>query len=222
MAKLIYAAIASLNGYFEDEDGAFGVAVSSPCHHALIGSVRPRCIEYDTSMMFAHVLSQARRAAGLTQAEVSARSGVARPNIAAFESGRREPRWKSAVLTLEATGATISIEQPITWSWTNGRRPYAVPTGLWRLPIVDAVRVLTPGFHLWWSGPSPQFDLADRSARCRAYELVLREGTPDDIASVVDGVLLIDAWPDLILPVELRRAWQHLIDGAHPKPAEAS
>jgi transcriptional regulator with XRE-family HTH domain len=173
-------------------------------------------------MMFAKVLSQARRAAGLTQADVSALSGVARPNIAAFESGRREPRWNTAVLTLEATGATIDIEQPVTWSWTNGRRPYAAPSRLWRLPIVDAFRVLTPGFHLWWSGPSPQFDLADRSERCRTYELVLREGTPNDIASVVDGALLVDAWPDLILPAELRQAWQHLIDRAHTKLAEAS
>ena len=88
--------------------------------------------------------------------------------------------------------------------------------------IVDAFRVLTPGFHLWWSGPSPQFDLADRSERSRAYELVLREGTPNDIASVVDGALLVDAWPDLILPSELRQAWQHLIDRAHTKLAQAS
>ncbi len=173
-------------------------------------------------MMFSKVLSEARRAAGLTQAEVSALSGVARPNIAAFESGRREPRWNTAVLTLEATGATIDVEQPVTWSWTNGRRPYAVPSRLWRLPLVEAFRVLTPGFHLWWSGPSPQFDLADRSERSRTYELVLREGTPNDIASVVDGALLVEAWPDLILPAELRQAWRHLIDRAHPQLAEAS
>jgi transcriptional regulator with XRE-family HTH domain len=173
-------------------------------------------------MMFANMLSHARRAAGLTQAEVSARSGVARPNIAAFESGRREPRWHTAMRTLEATGATIDIEPPVIWSWTNGRRPYAVPSGLWRLPIVDAFQVLTPGRHLWWSGPAPQFDLAARSERCRIYELVLREGAPADIASVVDGALLVDAWRDLVLPAELRKAWQHLIDRAHTKLADAS
>ena len=71
-------------------------------------------------------------------------------------------------------------------------------------------------------GPCPRFDLADRSDRCRAYELVLREGTPADIASVVDGALLVDAWPDLILPTELRQAWQNLIDRTHTKLAETS
>ena len=173
-------------------------------------------------MNYGEVLFQARRAAGLTQAEVAALSGVARPNIAAFESGRREPRWHTALITLEATGATITIEVPITWSWTNGRRPYAVPSRLWRLPIDATFRVLTPGIHLWWSGASPRFDLSHLRERSRAYELVLREGTPDDIAAVVDGALLVDAWDDLVLPAELRQAWQHLIDRAHTNLVEAS
>ena len=173
-------------------------------------------------MMFPKLLSQARRAAGLTQAEVSALSGVARPNIAALESGRREPRWHTAIVTLEAAGATIEITAPITWSWTSGRRPYAVPSALWRLPIDDIFPVLRPGFTLWWSGPSPHFDLANRDDRARAYELVLREGTPADVASVVDGALLVDAWLDMILPTELRQAWQPLIDRARTKVAEAS
>ena len=173
-------------------------------------------------MMYAKLLSQARSSAGLTQAKVAALSGVARPNIAAFESGRREPRWHTAVLTLEAAGATINIEEPISWSWTSGRRPYAVPSRLWRLPIDATFRMATPGLHLWWSGPSPQLDLADRSDRSRAYELFLREGTPDDIAAVVDGALLVDAWDDLILPAELRQAWRPLIDRARTKLAQAS
>jgi len=32
--------------------------------------------------------------------------------------------------------------------------------------------------------------------RLRAYELVLRDGAPADIESIVDGVLLCDAWPE--------------------------
>jgi hypothetical protein len=44
------------------------------------------------------------------------------------------------------------------------------------------------------------------------YEIVLREGTGQDISDYVDGALLVDLWPDLILPAPLRRAWQPLID----------
>jgi len=49
-----------------------------------------------------------------------------------------------------------------------------------------------------------------------------REGTPNDITAVVDGALLVDAWDDLILPAELRQAWQPLIDRTRTKLAEAS
>jgi transcriptional regulator with XRE-family HTH domain len=173
-------------------------------------------------MKFAKVLFDARTAAGLTQAELETRSGVARPNIAAFEAGRRQPRWETAVRTLEAAGATIDIVEPVVWSWTAGRRPYAVPSSLWRLPLRDAFRSFTPGPHLWWSGPAPQFDLSDRNDRARAYELVLREGQPEDIRSVIDAALAIDAWPELVVPAELRQAWQPIIDGYRVKLAEAS
>jgi transcriptional regulator with XRE-family HTH domain len=179
------------------------------------------CIAYDTSMTFAEVLLAARTAAGLTQSELETLSGIARPNIAAFEAGRREPRWNTATHTLEATGATIDIGEPITWTWTSGRRPYAVPSRLWRLNLRDAFRRFTPHPGLWWSGPAPLFDLADRNDRARAYELVLREGQPDDIRSVIDGALLIDAWPDLVIPADLQSAWQPMIDEHRSELEEA-
>jgi transcriptional regulator with XRE-family HTH domain len=173
-------------------------------------------------MRFADALFEARVAAGLTQAELAARSGIARPNITAFEAGRRDPRWDTAIRTLEAAGAVVDLVEPITWSWTEGRRPYAVPSRLWRLDLRDAFKVLIPGLHLWWSGPALRLDLANRADRIRAYELVLREGTPEDIGSTIDGALLIDAWPDLVLPAELRQAWQPILNATRAELADAS
>jgi len=173
-------------------------------------------------MKFGTALVEARTAADLTQAELSARSGVARPNIAAFEAGRRDPRWDTAMRTIEALGASVEITEPISWSWTTGRRPRAVPSRLWRLPLREAFRTLTPELHLWWSGPAPQLDLTERSDRAQAYELVLREGSPEDIRSIVDGALLIDVWSELVVPANLRRAWQPAIDRAFRHRAEAS
>jgi hypothetical protein len=66
--------------------------------------------------------------------------------------------------------------------------------------------------HLNWSQPGREYDLFDRRQRALVYEIVLREGTGQDISDYVDGALLVDLWPDLILPVPLRRAWQPLID----------
>ncbi|MBS1265816.1 MAG: hypothetical protein MAG471_01674 [Acidimicrobiaceae bacterium] len=184
------------------------------------------CIDYDTFVDFAEMLRSARRAAGITQAELAKRSGVARPNIAAYETGRREPLIGMADTLLTAAGVTWLVEPSPEWSWTSGRRPYAVPSRLWRLPASDAIRHLRTDSHLWWSGPPRVFDLSDRHQRLRAYEIVLREGVPRDITETVDSVLLCDAWPDLVLPGELRVAWQPLIDevliGAMlPAPAPA-
>jgi hypothetical protein len=37
---------------------------------------------------------------------------------------------------------------------------------------------------------------------------------PADILRFVDGALLVDLWADLVLPRELRTAWQPAIDEA--------
>lgn len=163
---------------------------------------------------FAPTLRAARLAGGLTRIALSERSGVARPNITAYETGRREPLFHSAVELLHAVGVEVVIEVPVAWSWTEGRRPYAVPSRLWRLALQRALARFDLGAHLWWSGPPRSFDLAVREARLRAYEIVLREGAPADIEQVVDGVLLCEAWTDLALPRELRAAWNPLIVAA--------
>lgn len=169
-------------------------------------------IEYDTPMTnFARVLRAVRQAAGLSQTALAGRSGVARPNIVAYEHGRREPLFQNAVELLEVSGATIHIEPPVVWSWTTDSRPYDVPSRLWRLPAHKALRFFDTSPHLWWSGPPRTFDLSRRDDRLRAYEIVLREGNPADIEEIVDGVLLCEAWPDLVLPRSFRSAWEPLI-----------
>lgn len=164
---------------------------------------------------FATVLRATRQTAGLTQASLAQRSGVARPNITAYEHARREALFHSAVTLLQASGAKIAIEPPVVWSWTADRRPYAVPSRLWRLSPSEALRSIDAAPHLWWSGPPRTFDLARRDDRLRAYEIVLREGTPEDIEQIVDEVLLCEAWPDLVLPRSLRSAWTPLVNSAH-------
>ncbi len=43
------------------------------------------------------------------------------------------------------------------------------------------------------------------------YEIVLREGTPDDVLAYLDGALLIDLWDDLVIPRDIRAVWAPLI-----------
>ncbi len=173
-------------------------------------------------MDFGTELRAERLRQGLTQAGIALATGIARPNIAAYESGRREPRLSTAAELLAAVDCSLTIAPTITWTWTNGLRPYAVPTRLWRLPIHQALTTITTSQHLWWSGPDRTFDLADPQQRRRAYEIVLREGTPHDIEAIIDGLLLIDAWLHLVIPTQIRQAWTPIIDAALNPPHAAT
>lgn len=62
---------------------------------------------------------------------------------------------------------------------------------------------------LYWSGPSPAFDLADPFMRRWLYQTVLREASsPEDLTSYLNQDILITTWPDLHLPAGIRQAWQ--------------
>lgn len=157
------------------------------------------------------LLRSARRAAGLTQADLAERSGVARPNIAAYEAGRREPLFHAGVSLLGVAGADVSIETPVTWSWNGDRRPYAIASRLWRLPPTGRSASSRAQYTSGGADPHEPLISGSDTTAC-VYEIVLREGTPDDIESIVDGVLLCEAWPDLVLPSRLRAAWATLIE----------
>lgn len=77
--------------------------------------------------------------------------GIARPNIAAYEAGRREPRLSTATQLLAAVDVHLTTTPSVTWTWTSGQRPYAMPSQLWRLPIHRALATITTRQHLWWS-----------------------------------------------------------------------
>jgi hypothetical protein len=68
--------------------------------------------------------------------------------------------------------------------------------------------------HLNWSQPNREFKLSDRDRRARVYEIVLREGTAEDVLTYVDGALLVDLWDSLVLPRDVRAAWSDVVDSA--------
>jgi hypothetical protein len=87
-----------------------------------------------------------------------------------------------------------------------------VPERLVRLPVNQALARVELPAHLEWSSTGRTVDLADRRQRARCYEIVLREGTPADIAAYVDGALLVDLWDELVLPPDIREAWQPVVE----------
>ncbi|MGH3568180.1 MAG: hypothetical protein ACRDRH_19565 [Pseudonocardia sp.] len=70
---------------------------------------------------------------------------------------------------------------------------------------------------LFWSGPKPRtvrWNLADRGRRRDLYEIVLVEGTLDDVRTLVNGAALVELWEHMYLPPWVRKAWHELIDSA--------
>jgi hypothetical protein len=91
-----------------------------------------------------------------------------------------------------------------------------MPDALPRLPVHQAFATVQLPIHLNWSDRDRRFDLRDRHQRARVYEIVLREGTAEDIMAYIDGALLVDLWEELVLPTEVRAAWEDVIAGPRP------
>jgi transcriptional regulator with XRE-family HTH domain len=156
------------------------------------------------------LIARARREAGLTGAELARRAHTSRPTLAAYEHGAKSPTLATAQRLLAAAGYQLDITPlPRFRVAADDRgRPFTVPDRLPRLPVAQALaRVRLPA-HLDRTGPGRTYDLADRQQRHRVNEIVLREGTAADILAYVDGALLADAWPELVLPAPIRRQWE--------------
>ena len=63
--------------------------------------------------------------------------------------------------------------------------------------------------RLYWSGPSPVFDLGEPYLARWLYQIVLREASrPEDLTGYLDRDTLIALWPELRLPKGVRQAWE--------------
>ena len=194
--------------------GYFECRVCSLALHLTVSTSQvPYRIRYATGMN-AKLITEARRRAGLTGAELARRSGTSRPTLSAYEHGRVSPTLHTVERVLRAAGHHLDVVRTPRWQKVPVRagRTANVPDTLPRLAAHRALRKAVLPIHLDWSKQDRTVDFADRPQRHRAYEAILREGRPADIESFVDGVLLVDAWEDIVLPRPIKTAWQPLID----------
>ncbi|HET6562212.1 MAG TPA: helix-turn-helix transcriptional regulator [Marmoricola sp.] len=160
-------------------------------------------------MAFGNLLEQARAAAGLSQAALAERAGTSRPRLSSYEHGRKSPTLATAARIVGEAGFELALSPRIEFRElaVERGRPIRVPNLLPRLPLDRAFATVELPLHLNWSDRGRLFSLHDRRQRARVYELVLREGGPDDVLAYVDGALLVDLWDDLVLPVKVRATW---------------
>ena len=165
-------------------------------------------------MSGAAVLRRARKRAGLSQEQLAQRSQTSRTAVSAYEHGRKSPSLETLARLLTGAGFELDVHPRVEFSQAAGPkgRLIWVPSHLPRLSPDRALAVVRLPLTLNWSQPDRVFRLADRLDRARVYEIVLNEGQPDDVRRYVDGVLLVDLWPDLILPRSVRAAWSRLVD----------
>lgn len=163
-----------------------------------------------------NLVERARRLSGLSRVELARMAATSRPTLAAYAAGTKSPTLSTAERIIRAAGFDLSlVPHPVFREAAVGRgRAVYVPALLPRLSLDQAFARIRLPLHVNWSQPDREFDLADRRERARVYEIVLREGTADDISRYIDGALLVDLWPDLVLPAALRRQWQPLVDAA--------
>ena len=110
--------------------------------------------------------------------------------------------------------ARLELVPTVEWSRVgSGRKTFSCPSALPHLESGRALATVELPHHLAWSGRR-SFALSDRRDRVRVYEVVLTDGLLGDIESLVDGALLVDLWDDLYLRMDIRRAWQPLVDQA--------
>jgi hypothetical protein len=77
--------------------------------------------------------------------------------------------------------------------------------------------------RLYWSGPSPLFDLGEPYLARWLYQIVLREASrPEDLTSYLDRDTLLTLWPQLHLPRGVRQAWEETHPQLRAAPAGAA
>jgi hypothetical protein len=134
--------------------------------------------------------------------------------LSAYENGRKSPSLDTVSRLLAQAGYELDARPHVMFHEAAGSRgrSYVVPDRLPSLPVEQALATVSLPLTLNWSDPGRRYRLAERRDRARVYEIVLREGAANDIRRYVDGALLVDLWPELVLPRDLRAAWAPLID----------
>lgn len=74
---------------------------------------------------------------------------------------------------------------------------------MWRVPTPDCFDTLRMPDLLQYTAQG-EWDLAARTDRRRAYELLIREGGPQQMIRWLDGAFLFDLWGELDLPGPVR------------------
>ncbi|WP_269303270.1 helix-turn-helix domain-containing protein [Aeromicrobium sp. HA] len=159
------------------------------------------------------VIEAARRAAGMTQAELARRAQTQQSSISEYERKRKSPTLDVVDRLVDAADAKLVVEPLPLWD-EDDSETFIYPERLWRVCTPQCFARVQVWFFRSVTGGKDMWDLADRQDRIEFYEIALQQGFTTIMELTVDGALLVEAWPDMDIPDELRAAWQPAIDAA--------
>jgi transcriptional regulator with XRE-family HTH domain len=162
------------------------------------------------------VIEAARRAAGLSQRRLAEIARTQQSSVSEYESRRKSPTLEVVERLLDAADAELAVKPIVFFDYREDPEigSFPVPDRLWSVPMPDCfgrVQVLKYIFH---TDDNRVWDLSDPTERIEYYELALVHGLEQMLLDSVDGVLLIQAWPNMHIPDVVREAWQPVIDAA--------
>lgn len=162
------------------------------------------------------VIEVARRAAGLSQARLAQIARTSQSSVSEYESRRKSPTLEVVERLLDAAAAELAVKPMVFFDVIDDPvvGTFFVPDRLWSIPLPDCFARVQVLQFLFRTEEDQIWDLSVEAERIAYYALVLRYGLDHQIQDSVDGVLLIQAWPQLNLPEVIREAWQPVIDTA--------
>ena len=117
------------------------------------------------------------------------------------------PEVREASRTRRRKPVPVPAPPPADYVSYGSRKPYQVPESLGELRGPTAGTVTLPG-HLDWSG-NASYDLNKPPRLASMYRTVLNEAaSAADLRAWLNERMLIELWPTLWLPPQLRRLWQ--------------
>ena len=111
-------------------------------------------------------------------------------------------RHRAQVVIGRSYHGDVAMEHREGW-W----RPVSLPDDLDHGGQEKARGLVELPAHVHWSAPSKVWDLDDRRQRAQVYEIVLSEGTDEDVRRFVDIDDLLELWDELWLAPHVRHAW---------------
>ncbi|MDN5745780.1 MAG: helix-turn-helix domain-containing protein [Nocardioidaceae bacterium] len=169
------------------------------------------------------VIEVARRAAGLSQRRLAGLARTQQSSISEYERRRKSPTLDVVERLLEAADHELAAKPMVFWELVEDPEvgSFSVPDKLWSVPVpkcfakVQAFKYVFPAEVTQdWPKYVRIWDLSVKSERIDYYQLVVQHGMEKMVEDSVDGLLLVQVWPEMTLPSAVRRAWQPLIDGA--------